>query len=176
MASKRVEDVLHYLSGSYPKFNGLSDATMAEILYLIDWKSVLNKNSQLTNGTWFYNQRGPYLERRAGVVQHGGDFQRPPVPLHGRLWLKLGHLKQSATRMLAALSAEPGLDACDKSTIDFVLRLRERKTEDEFSLLVDSTYPVMTHQEDRPLDMVSAAQAYQKVRAQMEHGNGASLH
>lgn len=176
MASKRVEDVLHYLSGSYPKFNGLSDTTMAEILYLIDWKSVLNKNSQLTNGVWFYNKQGPYLERRAGMVEHGGQFKRPQVPLRGRLLLKLGHLKNGVTRALASFGAEQGLDPGDKSTIDFVLNIRDRKTEGEFSLLVDSTYPVITHQADRPLDMVSSAQAYQKILAQMKHENGTLLH
>lgn len=57
-----LEDLIIYICQNYPHSRELSKARLTKLIYLIDWKSCLQRKRQLTNINWYFDNYGPYVD------------------------------------------------------------------------------------------------------------------
>ena len=70
-----IVDLVKYILENYPYPNELSKARLNKIIYLVDWRSVLINNRQLTNIEWKYNHYGPYVDIIKKQIQADSRFK-----------------------------------------------------------------------------------------------------
>ena len=56
-----IKDLVRYIVKNYPNKNDLSKARLNKLIYLIDWKSALDNQEQISNIEWIFNHYGPYV-------------------------------------------------------------------------------------------------------------------
>ena len=61
-------DLIRYIIKNYPKPEELSKARLNKILYLVDWKSAIENEKQITNIKWIFNHYGPYVSEIEEII------------------------------------------------------------------------------------------------------------
>ena len=74
----RIADLVGNILEKYPNKKELSKARLNKIIYLIDWKYMLEYGEQLTDIEWIYNHYGPYVDdiKNAIVEDSRLDIQK----------------------------------------------------------------------------------------------------
>ena len=75
MARAMLRDVVAYLCSHYPHREELSKARLTKMVYLADWKSALQRGSQLTEIKWQFNHYGPYVDDVVNSVRNDPEFE-----------------------------------------------------------------------------------------------------
>lgn len=149
----KLQDVLAYILQRYPHKGELSNARVTKMVYLSDWKHVLENGHQISPIRWYFDNYGPFV----WDVKHAAEAN----PF-------LFELKQTSnpfgsTKVLLACADEdyaPALSASEQAAVDHVIRTTQPLTYADFIGLVYSTYPIVSSERYSWLDLEKAAQEY----------------
>lgn len=130
--------------------NGLSKARLTKLFYLIDWKSELDNNRQITDIQWYFHQFGPYVDDVMNALRyqtHIFKVYRYPDSRGGFYEVIL----------LNDLDFKPKLDLEDQKVIDHVIHITVNLNWDQFIELVYGTFPVFFGVKGQFLNLKEAA-------------------
>jgi len=150
-------DVIRYVLNNYPYPNELSKARLNKIIYLIDWKSSIELNKQVTPIQWLFNHYGPYVKDIEALVAFDGRFEiENTTNVYGN------------EKNIVKLKQDENFEEPDESTkqiIDFIIDKTRKFNWKTFIDLVYSTYPILTQEKGSELDLITLAQEYKLLKA-----------
>ncbi len=154
MASLR--DVMVYLALHYPHPHELSNGRLTKMVYLGDWKSAVQRGSQLTPVHWYFDHFGPYVHDIIETANADPVFEvSPTLNAYGDT-KRLISVRPDARH--EALTKE------DEDILDFVISNTSARYWKEFIQLVYSTYPIMSQPKYSWLDLGTLASRYREER------------
>lgn len=147
-----LKDIIGYLCKNYPLQNELSKARLTKLVYLSDWKSVLEQGHQLSNIKWFFNHFGPYVEEVSQLAYEDEDFN------------VIGTFNYYGSMKEIISIKKPfefnSLNIKDIEILDHVIENTNSLNWDDFIQLVYSTYPILINSKYSELDLSYAAKRY----------------
>ena len=156
----RTNDLIKYIVENYPHPDELSKARLNKIIYLIDWKSAIDKEEQITDINWYFNHYGPYVkEIEELILDDNRFFLQPTITIYG-------NEKTIITLVDDTGFNSPTVD--EKTIIDFVIEKTRRFYWKRFIELVYSTYPIISQEKGSNLDLVSLAKAYNRMKEETD--------
>lgn len=151
-----LNEVIGYIVIHYPKPSQLSKARLNKVLYLIDWKSVLKNNQQMTKIDWIYNHYGPYVDEvETSIIFDERFVIEKTTNIYGKE-KSIVKIKDNAEFQ------EPNKK--EKKIIDFIIEKTNRYNFTEFIKLVYSTYPIISQPQGSQLNLIALAKEYKKVK------------
>ena len=157
-----IIDLVKYILENYPYPNELSKARLNKVIYLIDWKSVLINNKQLTNIEWKYNHYGPYVDVIKKQIQADSRFKIDNTTNF------YGNPKELIVLIEDNGFSSPNED--EKQVIDFVIEKTKKYNWNDFIKLVYSTYPIISQPQGSNLNLIELSKEY---KALLSDKNGA---
>jgi hypothetical protein len=155
---EKIKDVVKYILREYPYKSELSASRLTKILYLVDWKNVLEMDAQLTDAKWYFNHYGPYVDDFIEMAEEDDDIEITSESTMFGGKKKLVKLSKKFNKNLT-------IDPKEKTLIDFVIDATKLKNYEDFIKLVYSTYPVLTSSKYSQLDLLSSAHRYKEILA-----------
>ena len=150
-------DILVYLFKKYPFPRELSKARVVKLLYLIDWRSSILYNTQITKTKWLFNHYGPYVTSIIDLIKDDGRFELYWVVNY------YGEPKELIKLKDYNYEIEGKLDERTKKIIDFVIEKTSPLSWTDFINLVYDTYPVRSSIKYSHLDLPKLAREYREV-------------
>ncbi|MGQ4002898.1 Panacea domain-containing protein [Francisellaceae bacterium CB299] len=154
----RIADLVGNILEKYPNKQQLSKARLNKIIYLIDWKYMLEYGKQLTDIEWIYNHYGPY------VSDIENEIDKDP-----RLGITKTHNIYGNEKNIVMISEEnpvtfekPNND--EEEIINFIIDKTKKFYWNEFIQLVYSTYPIISQEKGSKLNMKELAEEYKKIK------------
>jgi len=142
---------VEYIKGHYPQPDQLTEDRLFAVLYLIDWKSAIERKQPLTDLLWQIERvPEPTSDQKKVVIS---AIQQPGYEL--QVDASTGHSRVIG-QTIDNLSTE------DTQVIDFVIQSASQKSWPDLLRLVYSTFPVMTQPKHAPLDLVALADKYNR--------------
>ncbi|PMO35296.1 hypothetical protein BCT11_22975 [Vibrio sp. 10N.222.52.B12] len=148
-----IMNVIKYILQVYPYKDELSASRLTKMLYLTDWKSALEYDSQLTDTIWHFHHYGPYVDDFVKMAKDDSEIQVTTTTTMFGGNKQLFELSRGVTR---PIELNPEL----KHIVDFVIEATKDKNYEEFIKLVYSTYPVISSSKYSNLDLVQKAREY----------------
>ena len=139
----RITEVLKYVYKNYPleSRKELSLDRLIKVLFLIDWKAAIKSEENVTRTRWNIINSEPKMDNNS--LKRVIDFiERMPQIVPFNLFQKL--------------------DASQREVIDFVIETVSTKDDRELTLLVNSTFPVVTQDEADIIDLSRLAITYNR--------------
>jgi len=149
-------DLVRYVIKKYPLPEELSKARLNKIIYLIDWKSAIEKQRQLTNIHWLFNHYGPYVREIESLIIEDPRFKIEQTTNF------YGGEKNIITLKDDQSFIEPSNE--EKIIIEFIMEKTRRLYWDKFINLVYSTYPIISQAKGSNLDLVQLAKEYKELK------------
>lgn len=152
-----LTDIIAYIVINYPRKNDLSKAKLTKIIYLLDWKSALVTNQQITELEWTYDYFGPYNSNIKSIIESRTDL----------FWVHECSFDFSQTMKIVHMKNEeysPSLSENVTQVLDNMISIACEMTWNQLNQLVDSTFPIMTSERFSKLDLVAKASEYKKNR------------
>jgi hypothetical protein len=149
-----LRDVVAYLAAHYPYKQDLSKSRLTKMVYLADWRSVIQRGHQLTPVQWRYNYYGPYVEDVTDVARRDPAFE--VIQTSNRFGDPKELIQIQQPTEYSTLSPD------DRKVLDFVIESTSSLNWTEFVKLVYSTYPIVTQPRFSDLDLVAIAQRYRR--------------
>ncbi|RZM80366.1 hypothetical protein C3B51_12465 [Pseudoalteromonas rubra] len=146
-------NIIKYILLNYPHKDELSASRLTKMLYLVDWKSSLDSNRQITNANWFFNHYGPYVEDFIEMARLDRDIVIEEATTFYGGYKQMLRLEQYSSNDIY-------IGVFERGVVDFVISATKDKHYDEFIQLVYSTYPVVSSQRYSHLDLVAKAREY----------------
>lgn len=147
----QIDDLIGYIVKHYSKKDDLSKARLNKIIYLIDWKSSIDREKQITDIEWFFNNYGPYVSEIELMVMVDPRFKIETTQnYYGS--------EKNIIRVIENNFNEPSPD--EKSIIDLVIEVTQNLSWSQFINAVYSTYPIKNSMKGSMLDLVSLAKEY----------------
>ncbi len=149
-----LKDILAYILKVYPFKRDLSNARVTKLIYLADWKHVLEEGSPVSGIDWYFDNYGPFawdVRETAEEYPRLFEVRKTKNYFGGR---------KSEFR-LRSVDYAPSLSASEQSAIDHVVQVTKDLTWEGFIRLVYSTYPVVNSVRYSRLDLPNFARAYQ---------------
>jgi hypothetical protein len=135
--------ILNYIYKFYPKSaHRLNPMRTIKIFYLIDWRSSIVDNRQLSGIKWKIENLEPIIDRNSLAKLVSFSFNR----------------KALLNRFL--VNIYPNLSIREKEIINFVIDSVSKKSDKELEQLVISTYPSITQKDT--VDLPSLAVKYRE--------------
>ncbi|MGI8548763.1 MAG: Panacea domain-containing protein [Gemmatimonadaceae bacterium] len=148
-----LKDVLAYLLLHYPHKSEMSNARVTKMVYLADWKHVLDYGTQMTEIPWYFDNYGPYVpDIMQTALEHSDlfDVDHTVNPFgHSKTLLSCSDAKY-----------EPALASSERKVLDSVIQIANPLSWDQFIGLVYSTFPVVRNERYSHLDLVASAREY----------------
>ena len=154
-------DIVSYICQRYPRKNDLSKGRLTKLVYLADWRSVLENGEQVSDITWEVYHYGPWVPDVIETVEANPDKFRVR-----KTFTWFGNPKEVVE--LTDSSYEPNLSPAEKEAIDYVIKATEHLNWDNFIRLVYSTYPVVTQPKYTPLNLRDLAAKYKAEFPEVE--------
>jgi hypothetical protein len=152
----KIVDVSRYILKVYPHAEELSKARLNKIIYLIDWKSALEHDKQLTNIDWKFNHYGPYVNIIEESILNDNRFNiRSTINIYGN---KKNIIEIRDDRDFMEPTEK------DQEIIDFVIEKTRKFYWDKFINLVYSTYPIISQEKGSQLNLLELAKEYKKIK------------
>lgn len=155
----QLRDILFYILANYPEHRSgdLSNTRVSEIVYLADWKHVLDHGRQISNIKWRIGNYGPYVEDIINLAKEERN---------------LFSIKESANyfgnkKYLISLITKdfrPSLASSERGALEHTLKQTGGLNFEDFVRLVYSTYPVANSEKYTQLDLSAQAEQYQRIR------------
>lgn len=150
-----LKDILVYILREYPHKEELSNARVTKMVYLSDWKHVLENGEQVSKISWKFDNYGPFVW---DVVETAREYPE--------LFAieETENLFGSTKRVLACVdrSYRPRLAQSERAAVDHVINSTKRLGWDRFIGLVYSTYPIIASERYSPLDLKQLASEYKQ--------------
>jgi hypothetical protein len=147
-----LKDIVVYILKKYPYRSDLSNARLTKMIYLADWRSSLNSETQISDINWFYDHYGPYVNDVINLIQSDSDMN---VKHDSTIF---GETKTVIS--LKNLNIEPDLSKESQDTINYVIEKTEKMQWNQFIKLVYSTYPIIATRKYHKLDLVQLAKDF----------------
>jgi len=151
-----LNEIIGYIVIHYPKPSQLSKARLNKVLYLIDWKFVIENDKQMTKIKWIYNHYGPYVDEVETSIIFDKRF------VIEKITNIYGNDKSLIKIKDGAKFEEPNKK--EKKIIDFIMEKTNRYNFTDFIKLVYSTYPIISQPQGSQLNLVALAKEYKKVK------------
>lgn len=156
----KLRDVVAYLCKNYPYEIELSNARVTKMVYLVDWKSAIRNNRQLTDVKWIFDRFGPFNYAVFNEIRDDPFFKITiTTNLHGQEKTLIG-VEENVQY--------PSLTEEDIDIIDFVIEKTSPLYWDDFIKLVYSTYPIMTSERLSLLPLPELAAEYRELLKETE--------
>jgi uncharacterized phage-associated protein len=150
-----VRDVAAYLCKHSP--GGLSKARLTKLVYLADWKAVVERGRPVTDIAWFFNNYGPYVPAVVDAAKRDSAFKvEAKDTVYGNS-MDLISLKHPDVVACESVNAE------DIRILDEVLAVTKDLNFTEFIEFVYGTYPIVSQQRYTQLDLVRLAHDYRAM-------------
>lgn len=149
-----LREALAYLASHFPKETELSRSRLTRMLYLADWRSAILRGQPLTKAVWNYSQYGPFAIEAETILRHDPNFTTSID-----FSLDNGEVDTVALRQPVSYTS---LTVDDRSLLDFVVEVTASLPWNDFNRLVYSTYPLITQEKYQNLDLMVAADRYQR--------------
>lgn len=150
-----VKDLLAYILLNYPNKEELSKTRVTKLIYLCDWKSCIEFERQITDITWVFDNFGPFVWDVMTTVENNPET----------FSIYSSETLFGTPKTVVALKNKqysPSLEEQEKRIADFVIKSTENLNFDKFVKLVYSTYPIMTSQRHKALDLIDLAKEYKR--------------
>ena len=149
-------NLIRYIINEYPHKDELSKARLNKIIYLVDWKSAIDRDKKITNIDWIFNHYGPYVREIENLIS---DDERFHIISTKNIY---GNEKNLITLKEDIDFQEP--DEEDKEIIDFVIDKTKKFNWKKFIELVYSTYPIISQERGTELDLLALAREYNIIK------------
>lgn len=157
----KIVDLVRYILNVYPHANELSKARLNKIIYLIDWKSALEHEKQLTEIDWKFNHYGPYVNIIEETILSDDRFNiKSTTNIYG-----------NEKNIIEIIQDKDFSEPTEKEQeiIDFVIEKTRKFYWDKFINLVYSTYPIISQEKGSQLNLVELAKEYKQIKKSEEN-------
>lgn len=157
----KIVDLIRYILKVYPHSKELSKARLNKIIYLIDWKSALEHEKQLTSIEWKFNHYGPYVKIIEETIQNDGRFQIvSTINFYGN--------EKNLIEIIDDKNFSNPTEE-EQEIIDFIIEKTRKFYWDKFINLVYSTYPIISQEKGSQLNLVELAKEYKNIKQNEEN-------
>jgi hypothetical protein len=151
-----ISNLIKYILVNYPHKSELSASRLTKILYLADWKSSIEKDSQITNAVWHFHHYGPYVDDFLKIAKEDSDINVINTAT------MFGGKKQQI-ELKKDFHSDIEISSENKKILDFVINATKDKNYEDFIKLVYSTYPVVSSSRYSDFDLVTMARDYKSI-------------
>ena len=145
----RFQQVIEYVCRRYESAYRLDQSRLGLILYLIDWRSAIERRKPITDIAWRVEEFGPQPDLESSRFAISAVTASPP------------DFTSLSMNPLPAMQ-RVDLSAEEISVIEFVISTVAMKSDLELQQLVRSTFPVLTQPKTAPLNLVALAAQYDR--------------
>jgi uncharacterized protein YwgA len=153
---KSISNLIKYILVNYPHKSELSASRLTKILYLADWKSAIEKDSQITNAVWHFHHYGPYVDDFLKIAKEDSDINVVNTTT------MFGGKKQQL-ELKKDFHSDVKISSENQKILDFVIDATKDKNYEDFIKLVYSTYPVVSSSRYSDFDLVTMARDYKSI-------------
>ena len=157
----KIVNLVRYILKVYPHAKELSKARLNKIIYLIDWKSALEHEKQLTKIDWKFNYYGPYVNIIEETILSDDRFNiKSTTNIYG-----------NEKNIIEIIRDKDFIEPTEKEQkiIDFVIEKTKKFYWDKFINLVYSTYPIISQEKGSQLNLVELAKEYKQIKKSEEN-------
>lgn len=157
----KIVNLVRYILKVYPHAKELSKARLNKIIYLIDWKSALENEKQLTEIDWKFNHYGPYVNIIEETILSDDRFNiKSTTNIYG-----------NEKNIIEIIQDKDFSEPTEKEQeiIDFVIEKTRKFYWDKFINLVYSTYPIISQEKGSQLNLVELAKEYKQIKKSEEN-------
>lgn len=156
----KLKDILVYLLREYPYSEELSKARVTKMVYLADWKSVLDHGNALTSIEWYFDNYGPYVSDVYELV--AGDESTFAIENTNNLY---GEPK--TIFRLKNVDCETNLEEQDTKILKHVIATTKDLNWNQFIKLIYSTYPILSSDKYNIINLKEKAEEYKKENEEL---------
>lgn len=147
-----LKDVIYYI---LEKHWELPNARITKLVFLSDWKSCLDNQSQITNINWYFDYYWPFVRDIENEIDINNDLFSMKEE-YNQFWSK--------KKIFSAKPwYQPVLDDNLKNVIDFVINLTKELDFNSFIKFIYSTYPIYKSRKFTFLNLIDLAEEYKKI-------------
>lgn len=152
----QLRDVMAYLIRNYPDrmSDELSNARLTKMVYLADWRHVLETGQQITDISWYFDNYGPFVRDIEITAAFNPDMFQIEATRN-----MYGQSKKKFS--LVNKDYQPNLKGSEKEALDHIIGVTQRLYWNDFIKLVYSTHPIASSERYSHLDLQEKAKAYQ---------------
>lgn len=151
-----VIDLVSYIIKNYPNSEELSKARLNKIIYLIDWKSAIEFEKQVTDIKWIFNHYGPYVSEIEVLINSDLRLKiESTTNIYGN--------EKNIIRLIEDKNFQDPTDK-EKEIIDFVIEKTKKFYWNKFIELVYSTYPILSQERGSTLNLIMLAKEYKSIK------------
>lgn len=150
-----VRDILHYIATEYPHKEELSKGRSTKLVYLCDWRHVLQTGEQATPISWRFDNYGPFVwDVYDAAKEYDKLFRIDEVE----------NMYGSKKTLIVPLNSDyqSNITQSQRDAADHVISQTKNLNWDDFIKLVYSTYPVVSSEKYSSLDLPKLATEYKK--------------
>jgi hypothetical protein len=149
-----LKDILVYILQEYPYKSELSNARVTKIIYLADWRHVLENNTQVSTIKWFFNSYGPFVWDIMETAKNNTDIFDID---------ETENLQGQEKRLIVLRNEnfQPQLTKTEKAAIDHIIKVTKPMSWENFIRLVYSTHPIISSERYTHLNLIDKAKEYQ---------------
>jgi len=151
-----LHDLTRYIIKKYPNKSHLSKARLNKLIYLIDWKSSLDYESQISDIHWFFNHYGPYVDDIETRLLFDDRFDIEKTTNY------FGGEKNIIKLVNDKNFNKPNKK--QKKIIDLVINLTKNMDWNKFINTVYSTYPIKYSERGEYLNLIELAKQYKQQK------------
>jgi hypothetical protein len=151
-----LKDVLAYILQTYTVPGDLSNGRVTKMVYLSDWRHILQTGRQVSGIKWKFDNFGPFVWDVVETAREHPDLFAIA---------ETTNLFGSPKRVLSCINGRyrPRLSDSERAAIDHVVKTVQPLGWDEFIGLVYSTYPILASERYSLLDLESLAREYKQT-------------
>lgn len=153
----KIVDIVGYILNNYPHKSELAKARINKIIYLMDWKSSIDRGKQISDIEWIFNHYGPYVDDVENEIRNDE-----------RLKISMTFNYYNNPKYLIELTDEnvnfnePNDE--EKEILDLVIEVTKKLNWDDFINAVYSTYPITHSEKGSNLNLVKLAKEYNTLK------------
>lgn len=152
----KLQDILAYMLQRYPHSGDLSNARVTKMVYLADWRHVLEEGRQISSIRWYFDNYGPFVWDVLDTVNSN------PFVFRAKETINAYGSHKTAISCIDA-SYAPQLDPSERHAIDHVIQATAPLGWQQFIGLVYSTHPIVRSERFTHLDLRKLATEYKKT-------------
>ncbi len=149
-----LSDLVRYIVKNYPHKDELSKARLNKLIYLIDWKSAIDNQEQISDIEWIFNHYGPYVS----------DIESRLIT-DKRFSIEKTTNFYGSEKNIIKIKDDSGFkepNEKQRKVIDLIIELTKDMYWNKFINTVYSTYPITHSSRGEKLELVKLANDYKK--------------
>jgi len=152
----QLRDVMAYLIKNYPPSmsDELSNARLTKMVYLADWRHVLETGNQITAIDWYFDNFGPFVRDIETTASVNTDLFKIEATrnMYGQYKKKFSMVRSEY---------DPVLAQSERDALDHIISITQKLYWNDFIRLVYSTHPIASSERYSHLDLKQKAKEYQ---------------